>query len=140
MLRMFLPKISKMEYLPSRVLQKIFILLTLGVFWRTILFMLRLDQVKYSLQALFTIFRLIPNWTWNCLPSSYRSSAYLSTEAALQNPLTIESLPSSNTSVSETCNDIEVTDENLTMTDMPHEMVCDLHTYKVYFIIFFWCI
>ena len=68
--------------------------------------MLRLDQVEYSLQALFAIFRLIPNWTWNCLPSSYRSSAYLSTEAALQNPLTIESLPSSNTSVSETCNDI----------------------------------
>ena len=86
------------------------------------------DWIRWNIPCkhFFAIFRLIPNWNWNHLPSSYRSSAYLSTETALQNPpSTTDSLPSSSTAVSEICNDIEVTDENLNMTDMPHKMVCD---------------
>ena len=75
----------------------------------------------------FAIFRLIPNWTWNRLPSSYRSSTYLSTKTALQNlPLSTELLPKSSATVTELCNDVEVTDGNLTVTDMPHKPVCDL--------------
>lgn len=102
-----------------------------------------LDWTKWNIPCkhFFAVFRLIPNWNWSCLPSSYRSSPYLSTETALQSlSSTTNSLPSSSsTEVSEICDGIDVTDENLTMADIPHKMVCDLFT-QVYSIIFFLCI
>ena len=88
------------------------------------------DWTKWNIPCkhFFAIFSLIPNWTWNRLPSSYRSSAYLSTDSALQNlPSTTDLLPSGSTAVTEFCN-VEATEETLTMTDMPHKMVCDLLT------------
>ena len=88
------------------------------------------DWTKWNIPCkhFFAIFSFILNWIWDCLPSSYRSSVYLlSTDSALQNlPSTTNLLPSGSIAVTKFCNDVEATEENLIMTDMPHKMVCDL--------------
>ena len=95
-----------------------------------------LDWNKWNIPCkhFFAVFRLIPNWNWNCLPFSYRSSPYLSTENALQSlPSTTNVMPSSSTQVGEVYEDgIDVTDENLMVADIPHRMVCmfDLYNYS----------
>lgn len=110
-----------MECLPSRVLQKIFILLTLESLLKNHLALASTGPSGIFLASTFLLY------SGNRLPSSYRSSAYLSTETALQNlQSSTDLLPNSSAAVTEFCNDVEVIDRNLTVTDMPHKTVCDL--------------
>ena len=106
MWRIFISKISKVECLPLRVLQAVYAVDFGRSSGEPSCSCLDWNKWNIPCKHFFAVFRLIPNWNWNCLPFSYRSSPYLSTENALQSlPSTTNVMPSSSTQVGEVCED-----------------------------------
>ena len=140
MMRIFLPKISKVECLPLWVLQAQFMPLIFEC-------LLESHPVhawtgtsgisRASTYLLYSGLFQIGTGTAYLLVIEVHSP-YLSTETALQSlPSTTDVMSSSSTQVGEVCEDgVDVTDENLMVADIPHRMICifDLHNYsKMYY-------